>query len=86
MISAPNAAIWTVQARLGALTAVPSLYEVSARTGSSWERTLYPPKHQPYPIEDICSSYRLASHVSKPNQQTPSYIGLIILAAMEDIM
>ena len=54
MISAPNAAIWTVQASLRALTAVPSPYEVSARTASSWERTPTPPKHQPQPIEDVC--------------------------------
>ena len=86
MISAPNAAIWTVQARLGALTAVPSLYEVSARTGSSWERTLSSPKHQPHPIEDVCSLLDSLHMYPSPNQQTPSYIGLIILAAMEDIM
>ena len=55
MIWAPNAAIWTVQARLGALTAVPSPYEVSARTEKQLGTDAYPPKHQPQPIEDACS-------------------------------
>ena len=54
MIWAPNAAIWTVQASLRALTAVPSPYEGSARTEEQLGRDAYPPTHQPQPIDDVC--------------------------------
>ena len=57
MIWAPNAAIWTVQARLRALTACPAPTKFQLELRSSWEGTPTPPPTSHNPSMTSASGY-----------------------------
>ena len=80
------AAIWAVHARLRALTACPPPTTSQLGLGSTWAATPTPQPPDHNPLMTSASVYRLTIQVSEREQQTPSYLGIIILAAMEDIM
>ena len=80
------ATIWAVHARLRALTAWPPPSTSQLGLGSSWAATPTPQPPDHTRLMTSASVYRLTIRVSEREQQTFSYLGIIILAAMEDIM
>ena len=82
------ATIWAVHARLRALTAwpPPSTSQLGLGTVAQLGSDANPPTTTPHPIDDVCFCCIDSLFEYQREQQTFSYLGIIILAAMEDIM
>ena len=80
------ATIWAVHARLRALTAWPPPSTSQLGLGNPAGQRRLPPTTTPHPIDDVCFCCIDSLFEYQREQQTFSYLGIIILAAMEDIM